>query len=178
MRFSPRGRVMALALATTSLIATTAHAADAWPNHVIKFVVPFTAGGANDLVARAGAEAVSKRIGQPVVIENRPGAGGIVGADYVAKSKPDGYTFLVGAVGTVTNGLIRTKMPYAPDDLVPVGLIAVSPSVIVASPSLPVNNVKELIEYSKKQGGVPFATAGSGSTPHFVEEMLKEKARC
>ena len=79
MRFSPRGRVMALALATTSLIAATAHAADAWPNHVIKFVVPFTAGGANDLVARAGAEAVSKRIGQPVVIENRPGAGGIVG---------------------------------------------------------------------------------------------------
>lgn len=175
MRFFAHHHALAIALAATSLIATTAHAADAWPNHVIKFVVPFTAGGANDLVARAGAEAVSKRIGQPVVIENRPGAGGIVGADYVAKSKPDGYTFLVGAVGTVTNSLIRTKMPYQADDLVPVGLIAVSPSVIVASPSLPVNNVKDLIEYSKKQGGVPFATAGSGSTPHFVEEMLKEK---
>lgn len=176
MRIPIHGGAMAIALATAALCgAAPAHAADAWPNHVIKFVVPFTAGGANDLVARAGAEAVSKRIGQPVVIENRPGAGGVVGADYVAKSKPDGYTFLVGAVGTVTNSLIRTKMPYAPDDLVPVGLIAVSPSVIVASPSLPVNNLKDLIEYSKKQGGAPFATTGSGSTPHFVEEMLKEK---
>ena len=82
----------------------------------------------------------------------------------------------VGAVGTVTNELIRSKMPYASDDLVPVSLIAVSPSVIVAAPSLPANNLKELVAYSKKQpGGVNFATAGSGSTPHFVEEMLKEK---
>lgn len=170
-------------LAAASLFATlasatlspAASAAETWPGHVIKFVVPFTAGGANDLVARAAAEAVGKRLGQPVIIENRPGAGGVVGADYVAKAKPDGYTFLVGAVGTVTNSLIRTKMPYAPDDLIPVSLIAVSPSVIVATPSLPVNNLKELIEYSKKQKGANFATAGSGSTPHFVEEMLKEK---
>lgn len=187
MRQFPASRALVLALpsvaATAAVTAMTfaalpsqVHAADAWPSHVIKFVVPFTAGGANDLVARAAADAVSKRLGQAVVIENRPGAGGVVGADYVAKSKPDGYTFLVGAVGTVTNSLIRTKMPYAPDDLVPVSLIAVSPSVIVASPSLPVNNLKELIDYSKKQGGgVNFATAGSGSTPHFVEEMLKEK---
>jgi tripartite-type tricarboxylate transporter receptor subunit TctC len=159
------------------LPAYAAHAAETWPGHVIKFVVPFTAGGANDLVARAAAEAVSKRLGQTVIIENRPGAGGVVGADYVAKSKPDGYTFLVGAVGTVTNSLIRSKMPYAPDDLVPVSLIAVSPSVIVAAPSLPANNLKELIDYSKKQGaaGANFATAGSGSTPHFVAEMLREK---
>ncbi|WP_020204281.1 MULTISPECIES: Bug family tripartite tricarboxylate transporter substrate binding protein [Cupriavidus] len=179
MRISTASR--ALALAAPALFATSlaapARAADAWPTHVIKFVVPFTAGGANDLVARAAADAVGKRLGQTVVIENRPGAGGVVGADYVAKAKPDGYTFLVGAVGTVTNSLIRTKMPYAPDDLIPVSLVAVSPSVIVASPSLPVNNLKELVEYSKKQGaaGANFATAGSGSTPHFVEEMLKEK---
>lgn len=171
----PSTRNIVLALATTSLFSVAAHAADAWPNHVIKFVVPFTAGGANDLVARAAAEAVAKRLGQPVIIENRPGAGGVVGADFVAKAKPDGYTFLVGAVGTVTNSLIRTKMPYGPDDLIPVSLIAVSPSVIVATPSLPVNNLKELIDYSKKEKGANFATAGSGSTPHFVEEMLKEK---
>ena len=184
MRQIPASRALALALPslaaaaalTFATVPLQARAADAWPGHVIKFVVPFTAGGANDLVARAAADAVSKRLGQPVVIENRPGAGGVVGADFVAKSKPDGYTFLVGAVGTVTNSLIRTKMPYAADDLVPVSLIAVSPSVIVASPSLPANNLKELIDYSKKQsGGVNFATAGSGSTPHFVEEMLKEK---
>ncbi|MGO4328878.1 Bug family tripartite tricarboxylate transporter substrate binding protein [Cupriavidus sp. 2TAF22] len=180
MRISPTSRALALALPTLCALfaaGAPAHAADAWPTHVIKFVVPFTAGGANDLVARAAADAVGKRLGQAVVIENRPGAGGVVGADYVAKAKPDGYTFLVGAVGTVTNGLIRSKMPYAQDDLIPVSLVAVSPSVIVASPSLPVNNLKELVEYSKKQGaaGANFATAGSGSTPHFVEEMLKEK---
>ncbi|AOY92719.1 Twin-arginine translocation pathway signal [Cupriavidus sp. USMAA2-4] len=179
MRLSATGRALALAtpiFAAAFVPGTTAHASDAWPAHVVKFVVPFTPGGANDLVARAAADAVSKRLGQTVIIENRPGAGGIVGADYVAKSKPDGYTFLVGAVGTVTNELIRSKMPYASDDLVPVSLIAVSPSVIVAAPSLPANNLKELVAYSKKQpGGVNFATAGSGSTPHFVEEMLKEK---
>lgn len=178
MRIPAAGRALAIATlavpAVLAVVAAPAQAADAWPNHLIKFVVPFTAGGANDLVARAAAEAVGKRLGQTVVIENRPGAGGVIGADYVAKSKPDGYTFLVGAVGTVTNSLIRSKMPYAPDDLVPVSLIAVSPSVIVAPPSLPVNNLKELIEYSKKNGA-NFATAGSGSTPHFVEEMLKEK---
>ncbi|WP_454723073.1 MULTISPECIES: Bug family tripartite tricarboxylate transporter substrate binding protein [Cupriavidus] len=177
MRISSASRALALAVPALFAASLTAHAADAWPTHVIKFVVPFTAGGANDLVARAAADAVGKRLGQAVVIENRPGAGGVVGADYVAKSKPDGYTFLVGAVGTVTNSLIRTKMPYAQDDLIPVSLVAVSPSVIVASPSLPVNNLKELVEYSKKRGaaGADFATAGSGSTPHFVEEMLKEK---
>lgn len=178
MRIPAAGRALAIATfavpAVLAAASAPAQAADAWPNHVIKFVVPFTAGGANDLVARAAADAVGKRLGQAVVIENRPGAGGVIGADYVAKSKPDGYTFLVGAVGTVTNSLIRSKMPYAPDDLVPVSLIAVSPSVIVAPPSLPVNNLKELIEYSKKNGA-NFATAGSGSTPHFVEEMLKEK---
>jgi tripartite-type tricarboxylate transporter receptor subunit TctC len=171
-----RAFTFAIPVLAAAMFHVPAHAADPWPNHVIKFVVPFTAGGANDLVARAAADAVSKRLGQPVVIENRPGAGGVVGADYVAKAAPDGYTFLVGAVGTVTNSLIRTKMPYAPDDLIPVSLIAVSPSVIVASPSLPVKDLKEFIAYSKKNpNGANFATAGSGSTPHFVEEMLKEK---
>ncbi|MGO4153650.1 Bug family tripartite tricarboxylate transporter substrate binding protein [Cupriavidus sp. YAF13] len=179
MRIPATSRALALAvpaLFAAAGFAMPAQAADTWPTHVIKFVVPFTAGGANDLVARAAADAVGKRLGQTVMIENRPGAGGVVGADYVAKAKPDGYTFLIGAVGTVTNSLIRAKMPYAADDLVPVSLVAVSPSVIVVSPSLPVNNLKELVEYSKKQpSGANFATAGSGSTPHFVEEMLKEK---
>ena len=177
MRITAAGRTLALPLAALAFVTPATHAADAWPNHMIKFVVPFTPGGANDLVARAAADAVSKRLGQTVIIENRPGAGSVVGADYVSKSNPDGYTFLVGAVGTVTNSLIRSNMPYAPEDLVPVSLIAVSPSVIVTSPSLPVNNLNELVAYSKKQGagGINFATAGSGSTPHFVEEMLKEK---
>ena len=111
-----------------------------------------------------------------MIIENKPGAGAIVGADYVAKSKPDGYTFLIGAVGVVTNSLINDKMPYADSDLLPVGMIAVAPSVIVVNPSVPASNIKEFIAWAKTKGdvGVDFATAGSGSTPHFVEEMLKD----
>jgi tripartite-type tricarboxylate transporter receptor subunit TctC len=97
-------------------------------------------------------------------------------ADLVAKSKPDGYTFLIGAAGVVTNSALRDKMPYDDSDLMPVTMIAVSPSIIVVHPGAPFNNLKELVEYAKGQGkeGANFATAGGGSTPHFVIEMLKE----
>ena len=166
-------RIVLPLLALGALAATPARAA--WPEHAVKWVVPFAPGGANDLIARAAADGVSKRIGQPVVIENKPGAGAAIGADYVAKSKPDGYTFLVGAAGVVTNRLIRKNMPYADEDLVPVGMIAVAPSVIVVNPSVPANTLREFAEWAKKQGnGVNWATAGTASTPHFVAEMLKE----
>jgi tripartite-type tricarboxylate transporter receptor subunit TctC len=159
-------------------IAAALHAGSAhadWPDHAIKWVVPFGPGGANDLIARAAADAVSKRLGKPVIIENKPGAGAIVGADFVAKSKPDGYTWLIGAAGVVTNSMIRSDMPYADSDLIPVGMIAVAPSVIVVNPSVPVSNLKELVAWSKTQsGGLNWATAGGGSTPHFVAEMLRE----
>jgi tripartite-type tricarboxylate transporter receptor subunit TctC len=168
-------RLLATALgALLAFSLTTAHAE--WPDHPIKFVVPFGPGGANDLIARVAAEGLSKRLGQQVIIDNKPGAGAVIGADFVAKAKPDGYTFLVGAAGVVTNSLLRKSMPYADSDLVPVGMIAVAPSVIVVHPSLPVNNMKEFVAYIKSKGpeGINFATAGSGSTPHFVSEMLKE----
>jgi tripartite-type tricarboxylate transporter receptor subunit TctC len=146
-----------------------------WPDHAVKWVVPFGPGGANDLIARAAAEAVAKRLGQPVVIENKPGAGAIIGADHVAKAKPDGYTWLIGAAGVVTNSMLRPDMPYADSDLVPVGMIAVAPSVIVVNPSVPASNLKEFIAWAKTQGGgINWATAGGGSTPHFVAEMLRE----
>ena len=169
------GVVMAALLVLAGLPWRSAAQAP-WPDRPIKFVVPFTAGGANDLIGRAAAEGVSKRLGVPVAVENKPGAGAIVGADYVAKARPDGYTFLVGAVGVVTNGLLHDKLPYAESDLVPVGMIAVAPSVIVVHPSVPANNMKEFVAWAKAQGpnGVDFATAGGGSTPHFVSEMLKE----
>jgi len=172
-----RRSLFAIAAVITSL-ATIVHSAAAradWPDHPVKWIVPFGPGGANDLIARAAAEAVSKRIGQPVIIENKPGAGAIIGADFVAKSKPDGYTWLIGAAGVVTNSMLRNDMPYADSDLVPVGMIAVAPSVIVVNPGTPVANLKELVAWSKTQpGGVNWATAGSGSTPHFVAEMLRE----
>ncbi len=163
----------AVVVATSPLGAGIARAD--WPDHPIRWVVPFGPGGANDLIARAAAEAVSKRLGQPVVIENKPGAGAIIGAEVVAKAKPDGYTWLVGAAGVVTNSLLRTDMPYPDSDLIPVGMIAVAPSVIVVNPSVPAGNLKEFVAWAKAQsGGINWATAGGGSTPHFVAEMLRE----
>jgi len=146
-----------------------------WPDKPIHFVVPFGPGGANDLIARSAAEAVSKRIGQPVIIDNKPGAGTIIGSDFVAKAKPDGYTFLIGAAPLVTNSAVRKTMPYQDSDLVPVGMIAVAPSVIVVHPSVPAKDLKEFIAWSKTQkDGVNWSTAGGATTPHFVAEMLKE----
>ena len=166
---------MAAAIVISPFLLASGVAHAEWPDRAIKWVVPFGPGGANDLIARAAAEAVSKRLGQPVVIENKPGAGSIIGADYVAKAKPDGYTWLIGAAGVVTNSLIRADMPYADGDLVPVGMIAVAPSVIVVHPSVPASNLKEFVAWAKTQGGgINWATAGGGSTPHFVAEMLRE----
>jgi tripartite-type tricarboxylate transporter receptor subunit TctC len=162
------------AIAATALLWTGAARAD-WPDHPIKWVVPFGPGGANDLIARAAADVVSKRLGQPIVIDNKPGAGAIIGADFVAKAKPDGYTWLIGAAGVVTNSILRTDMPYADADLMPVGMIAVAPSVIVVHPSVPANNLKEFVAWARTQpGGINWATAGGGSTPHFVAEMLRD----
>ena len=144
MRFAIRA---AAALAASSF--ALAHAA--WPERPVHWVVPFSAGGANDLIARAAADGVSKRIGQPIIIDNKPGGGTIVGSDFVAKAKPDGYTFLIGAASVITNSLVRNDMPYADSDLVPVGMIANAPSVIVVNPSIPANNMKEFIAWAKLQ---------------------------
>ena len=150
-------------------------AADAWPTHPIKFVVGFGPGGANDLVARTVAEAASKQLGQPIIVENKPGAGSVLGADYVAKSPPDGYSFFVSAGGIITNPMIKTAMPYKEGDLVPVGLLTISPSIIVVAEDSKVNNLKDLLAVAHSPRGLNFSTAGTGSTPHFVAEMLKVK---
>ena len=147
-----------------------------WPDHPIRFIVGFGPGGANDLIARFAAEGVSKQLRQTVVVENRPGAGAVIGTAYVAHSAPDGYTFLVGAASTITNSLLLKDLPYKDEDLVPVGMIAVAPSTIIVHPSVPANNMAEFIAWAKAQGGkgVTWATAGNGSTPEFVAEMIKE----
>jgi tripartite-type tricarboxylate transporter receptor subunit TctC len=159
---------------TCMLMSNLVFAADPWPNRPIKFVVGFGPGGANDLVARAVAEGVSKQLNQPVIVENKPGAGSVLGGEYVAKSAPDGYTFYVSAAGgVVTIPMLRSNMPYKTDDLVPVGMMAVSPSIIVVNADSPIQNFKDLLAKAKSKPGVTFSTAGSGSTPHFVAEMLK-----
>jgi len=169
------GRLLAIAAGLAAIVAGPACAGD-WPDHAVKLVVPFTPGGANDLIGRAAAEGLARRLAQPVVVENKPGAGAIIGAEYVAKAPPDGYVYLVGAAGVVTNSLIRRNMPYADSDLVPVGMIAVAPSVIVVHPAVPANSLAEFVAWARSQGsrGVDWSTAGTASTPHFVAEMLKE----
>ncbi|QYY28536.1 tripartite tricarboxylate transporter substrate binding protein [Cupriavidus pinatubonensis] len=169
MKIAVRQLGLALTLAACAMTAT----AGTWPEKPVKFVVPFGPGGANDLVARAVADAASKQLGQPIIVENKPGAGSVLGADYVAKSAPDGYTFLAPAGGVITNAMIKAHLPYKEQDLVPVSMLAVSPSVIVVPADSPIKDLKSLIALGKGGKGLNFATAGTGSTPHFVGEMLK-----
>ncbi|HTT47836.1 MAG TPA: tripartite tricarboxylate transporter substrate binding protein [Pseudolabrys sp.] len=146
-----------------------------WPDRPIHFIVGFGPGGANDLIGRFAAEGVGKQLHQTVIVENRPGAGAVIATAYVAHSAPDGYTFLVGAAGTITNSLLLKDLPYKDEDLVPVGMIAVAPSTIIVHPSVPASNMKEFIAWAKSQNGkATWSTAGTGSTPEFVAEMLKE----
>ena len=167
-------RTALLALCACALAAGTASAQQAWPSKPIHFVVPFSAGGANDLMGRAAADGASKVLGQPIIVDNKPGAGAMLGTDVVAKSAPDGYTFLISAAGVVSNSMIR-KVPYKDSDLVPVAMIALAPSVVVAPADAPYKDLKEFVAASKKSGqGLHFATAGTGSTPHFVEGLLEK----
>jgi tripartite-type tricarboxylate transporter receptor subunit TctC len=116
-----------------------------WPERPIRWIVPFGPGGANDLIARVAAEAVRKGLGQTIVIDNRPGAGAVIGTAAAAKSAGDGYTFLIGATGVVTNTLLLKNIPYADAELVPVGMIAVAPSIIAVHPSIPASNMTEFV---------------------------------
>ncbi|MGJ7499370.1 Bug family tripartite tricarboxylate transporter substrate binding protein [Variovorax sp. ZT5P49] len=166
--------ICATAAALACTLPLTAQA-QAWPAKTIHFVVPFSPGGANDLMARAAAEGAAKILGRPVIVDNRPGAGGSLGADLVARSAPDGYTFLISAAGVISNSMIKKSIPFKDEDLVPVVMIGLAPSVVVVPKSAPYNNLRDFVEASKKGPGFNFATAGTGSTPHFVAEMLNVK---
>jgi tripartite-type tricarboxylate transporter receptor subunit TctC len=169
-------RRLSLLVGLAAAFSATGAFAQAWPTKPIRIVVPFSAGGANDLMARAAAEGASKALGQPVIIDNKPGGGTVLGADIVAKSAPDGYTFLISAAGVVSNSMIRKSMPYKDDALVPVAMIGLAPSVIVVPADAPYKDLKEFVAASKKSpNGFHWATAGTGSTPHFVEGLLTTK---
>jgi len=169
-----RHYLAALALSVTALGPLGAQAADTWPSHPITVVVPFAPGGANDLIARLYAKKIGEQLKTNIIVENRPGAGAVIGTGYVAHSKPDGYTYLVGSNGTVTNTLIRSDQPYKDSDIEPVAMMAILPSVIVTHPSNPATNLREAVENAKKAGRkLNFSTAGMGSTPDFVGAMSK-----
>jgi tripartite-type tricarboxylate transporter receptor subunit TctC len=158
-----------------ALACAGAQAQAAWPARPIHFIVPFSAGGANDLLGRAAAEGASRALGQTIVIDNRPGAGTVLGTDLAAKAAPDGYTFLVSSAGVLSNSMIRKSTPYKNEDLVPVAMIGLAPSVIVVPPGSPYGSLKEFVAASKQGAGLHFSTAGTGSTPHFVEGLLVTK---
>jgi tripartite-type tricarboxylate transporter receptor subunit TctC len=150
--------------------------AQAWPAKPVTFVVPFAPGGGTDITARTIAARLTQKWGQSVVVENRGGAGGLLGADVVAKAKPDGYTLLIANVGiTSINPALYTKMPYdAEKAFVPISLICELPFVLMASPAFPPNSVKELVAYARgKPGEVTFASSGAGGSPHLTAEIFQ-----
>ena len=159
------------------LLATATGAfAQAWPSKPVTFIVPFPPGGGTDISARTLAARLTVKWGQSVLIENRGGAGGIVGADVAARAKPDGYTFLIANVGvTSINPALYSKLPYNHETaFTPVSLVCELPFVLMASPSFAPNTIKELVAFSKgKPGAVTFASSGSGGSPHLTAEIFQ-----
>jgi tripartite-type tricarboxylate transporter receptor subunit TctC len=156
-------------------VATSLRAQE-FPSRPIRLVVPFPAGGTPDIMARSVAPKMSERLGQPVVIDNKPGAAGGLGADIVAKSAPDGYTLLLGSISThAINASLYPNLPYDHrKDFAPLSLIGSVPNVLSVTAGFPVKNVAELIAYAKANPGkVNFGTSGSGSTLHLCGELLK-----
>lgn len=152
-----------------------AHASSDYPTRPITFVVGYAAGGATDIVARLVAKSVSDSLGQPVVVENRPGANSNIGAELVSRAKPDGYTVYVGSIANTINRTLYEKLNYDfKQDFSPVALLATIPNILVVHPKLPINSVQEYIAYAKKNPGkLSCASSGSGSSIHLSCEIFK-----
>ena len=165
-----------LALPLAILVGPAPAHAQAFPNKPVRLVVPFPPGGPLDTVGRALAQKLTEAWGQSVIVDNRPGAGGNIGADLVAKAAPDGYTVVMGALSThAVNPSLYAKMPYdAIKDFAPITLVAITPNVLVVNPSLPVNSVRELIAYAKANPGkLAFGSGSNGSAGHLAGELFK-----
>ena len=168
---------MAIACATVLCLpwATSAQSADDWPSRPVKIVVAFTAGGTTDVIARSVAQSLAEQFKQPFVIENKPGSGGNIGNEMVARSPADGYTITVASVGPIAvNPTMFKDLKYDPlTDLTPVILIADVPNVLVVNPRTPVNNFAEFVAWAKsKNGSINYASTGVGTTSHLSSFML------
>jgi tripartite-type tricarboxylate transporter receptor subunit TctC len=176
-----KARLAALAATMCALAAMfpPCAVAQTYPAKPVRLMVPFPPGGSTDIVARVVSQRLGERLGQPIVIENRGGAGGTIGTGVVAKAAPDGYTLTVGSTSThVVAPSVYQKLDYDPlKDFAPISLIAVTPYLLVVNPAVPARSLKEFIELARSRPGqLNYASAGTGSTTHLAMEMLKSGA--
>ena len=153
---------------------TTSAQAQQYPSRSVRMVVPFAPGGANDVVARIVGVRLGEALGQTVVVDNRGGAGGTLGADIVAKAPPDGHTLLVASMGLAVNAVLYAKLPYDTlKDLTPITMLGEQPNIVVVHPSLPVKSIGELLAFARaKPGQINYASGGIGSTSHLVTVLF------
>jgi len=172
------GRWLAAIIAGFAFALPVAHAQE-WPTKPVRLVIPFAPGGATDIIGRLVGQKLGDRLGQPVVVDNRPGAATTIGNAAVAKAAPDGYTLLFAPTPFVITQALYPNLPYDADkEFAPVSLLAVSPFILVVNAALPVKNVAELIALARaKPGALTFCSAGSGSVPHLAGELFKLNAR-
>lgn len=179
MQIARRCYIAAIATAAALCWLLSPVQAQTFPSKPLRLIIGFSAGGSSDILARLLAQGLTERLGQQVIVENRLGASGIISADVVVKSPPDGYTLLLGVPGPIiTSPALGMKLPYDPiKDLVPVVLVAHTPMAFVVSSTVPVDNLQELIAYAKANPGkLNYASTGAGSMTHLSMEMLKHAA--
>jgi tripartite-type tricarboxylate transporter receptor subunit TctC len=162
-------RIAALAIAGLALACSVASHAEEFPSKPVRIIVPFPPGGGADALARIMQPSLTRIWGQPVIVENKPGASGHIGADFVAASEPDGYTLMMSSTASLTEKNV--------DRFAPVTLVSASPYVVVASPKVPARNIRELIDYAKKNPGkLTFGSSGTGAASHLSAELFKSMA--
>jgi tripartite-type tricarboxylate transporter receptor subunit TctC len=177
-RITPSRRALLGGALAATLAAPRAFAQDRWPARPIRLIVPFGAGTSTDIVSRLVTPRMSELLGQPIVVENRAGAGGVVGSDAVAKAAPDGYTLCMGSIASHSvNMSLMPQMPYdALRDFTAISLVTEAPNLLVVSPSVPAKTLPEFIAWAKQQSsGVSYASAGNGTSSHLAGELLKLK---
>ena len=169
-------KLLALACGAAALACAQTAVAQNYPARPVRIILPFTSGGGTDILARLLAQRLTEAFGQTVLVDNRPGAGGNLGADLVAKAAPDGLTLLFSTTSTAVNATLYSKLPFdIRKDLIAITQVARSPIVVTTHPSLPARNVRELVELSKKiAGGLNFGSNGSGTVSHLAGTMLAQ----
>ncbi|MDR6855833.1 tripartite tricarboxylate transporter substrate binding protein [Variovorax guangxiensis] len=178
MKTSTLTRRSVMAAAAALALAAPAWAQQPYPSKPIRIIVPYAAGGSTDQLARAIQQPMSEALGQPVIVENKAGAGGTIGTDYVAKSAPDGYTLVFGNTGPNAVVQLMRKVPYdGVKDLRPISTVAFTPMILAVPTDSPANNLKEFLAYAKKQGSaLNFGSVGNGSLSHLTGEYFNELA--